>query len=86
MKVDVDMNLDSDSFIITFNIKNLKADKDYEVAHELVSCICGDYNIDPELSIEDIVGLVHDTKESGAEEFTFEISEEGLEAEIIAKK
>ncbi len=85
MKVDVDINHDTESFLITFNVKNFKSDRDYEIAHELVSCVCGDYNIDPELSVEDIIAITQDAKDKKAEEFIFEITEDGLEAEILSE-
>ena len=83
MKIDIDVNEEIQGFSLKFFVNEFKSDRDYKIAVEYLCCIAGDFSLDPDLSSEDLMKIADDTRASSKEEFVFEISEEGIEAEII---
>lgn len=68
---------------LTFKFNDFKDLKDYQNALTLIFIVSGDYQLDPELELEDFQGIIESSKESGKEAITFFINEEGLEAQAI---
>lgn len=68
---------------LKFAFSNFKGPKDYTNALTLLFMVCGDYQLDPELEMEDFEEIIQSTKESGKDSICFYISEEGLEAQAV---
>lgn len=68
---------------LKFAYKSFQSQKDYVNALTLLFMVCGDYQLDPELELEDFQQIISASQESGKEHICFYIGEEGLEAQAI---
>ncbi|ATH07839.1 hypothetical protein BIY24_07715 [Halobacteriovorax marinus] len=82
MKVDVDIDKFSQSYLLKFEVKNFKSPDDYKMAVTTVTCFSNDYDLDPELDHEDMREIVEKTIELEKDFFVFEINDEGIEVDI----
>lgn len=82
MKLDFDIDKFSGNYLLKFNVDQFKSDIDHKMAITIVTCVSLDYDLDPELEVEDMRDILDKTLELGKEEFTFEIGEDGIEVDI----
>lgn len=68
---------------LNFKFSDFKDLRSHQDALTLIFIICADYQLDPELELEDFQGIIESSKESGKEGISFFISEDGLEAQPV---
>lgn len=66
---------------LTFAFSELKELKDYQNALTLLFIVSADYQLDPEFEMEEFQEIIESSKESGKNNISFFISEDGLEAQ-----
>jgi hypothetical protein len=82
MKIDVVQDAKDHTYTITIKIDQFKTLRDYETIHNLINAISLDFDLDPEISIEDLKNIVSEAKKEEAEEITCEIGTEGIDIEF----
>lgn len=82
MKIDVVQDAKDHTYTITIKVDQFKTLRDYETIHNLVNAISLDFDLDPEISIEDLKNIVIEAKKEEAEEVTCEIGTEGIDIEF----
>ena len=60
MKIDISQDTKDHTYTIAIKIDQFKTLKDYEVIHNLINAISLDFDLDPEISIEDLKNIVID--------------------------
>lgn len=68
---------------LNFKFSEFKELRSFQDALTLIFIICADYQLDPELELEDFQQIIESSKESGKEGISFYINEDGLEAQAI---
>lgn len=82
MKIDVVQDPKDHTYTLTVKIDQFKTLRDYEVLHNLLNAISLDFDLDPEISIEDLKNIVADAKKEDATEVSCEIGPEGIDIEF----
>ncbi|MGZ3788045.1 MAG: hypothetical protein ACXVLQ_05945 [Bacteriovorax sp.] len=82
MKIDVVQDAKDHTYTISIKIDQFKTLRDYEVIHNLINAISLDFDLDPEISIEDLKNIVIEARKEEAEEITCEIGPEGIDIEF----
>ncbi|MBP9681034.1 MAG: hypothetical protein KBD76_06490 [Bacteriovorax sp.] len=82
MKIDVVQEAKSQTYTITIKIDQFKTLRDYEVLHNLVNAISLDFDLDPEISVEDLKKIVAEAKNEEADAITCEIGPDGIDIEF----
>ena len=82
MKVEIDMSEQAQAAYMTFFIDEFKVPKDYVVALSFIYAISADFELAPELEVEDLLKMIEDFKEQGKDKFKFEIAEDGIEIDL----
>ncbi len=82
MKIDITQNAKDHTFFIAIKFDQFKTLKDYEVLHNLINAISLDFDLDPEITIEDLKKIVAEGKAEESEEITCEIGKEGIDIEF----
>lgn len=82
MKIDVTQDAKDHSYTVTIKIEQFKTLKDYEVIHNLINAISLDFDLDPEISIEDLKNIVAEARKEEAEEVSCEIGPDGIDIEF----
>ncbi|MBC7712020.1 MAG: hypothetical protein H7177_01685 [Rhizobacter sp.] len=82
MKIDVVQDAKDHTYTLTVKIDQFKALRDYEVLHNLVNAISLDFDLDPEISVEDLKNIVVDAKKEEAAEVSVEIGPDGIDVEF----
>lgn len=82
MKIDVVQDAKDHTYTISIKIEQFKTLRDYEVIHNLVNAISLDFDLDPEISIEDLKNIVVEARKEEAEEVTCEIGPDGIDIEF----
>lgn len=82
MKIDVIQDAKDHTYTITIKIDQFKTLRDYETIHNLINAISLDFDLDPEISVEDLKTIVVEAKKEDAEEITCEIGTEGIDIEF----
>ncbi len=82
MKIDVVQDAKDHTYTITIKVDQFKTLRDYETIHNLVNAISLDFDLDPEISIDDLKNIVIEAKTEEAEEVTCEIGTEGIDIEF----
>lgn len=81
MKLDIVQDKDH-TFTISVKIDQFKTLKDYEVLHNLINAISLDFDLDPEISIEDLKSIVTEAKKEEATEIECDIGPDGIDIEF----
>ena len=81
MKIDITQNAKDHTYNLAIKVDQFKTLRDYEVLHNLINAISLDFDLDPEISIDDLKKIVADGKAEEAEEITCEIGKEGIDIE-----
>ncbi|MCO4795070.1 MAG: hypothetical protein KC493_15240 [Bacteriovoracaceae bacterium] len=82
MKIDVDFDNDTESVMISFFPKEFNSKRDFSLSLNIIQTFCGDFDLDPELEIEDIAELMKTMEEREKEFFVFIINEDGIEVDL----
>lgn len=82
MKIDVVQDAKDHTYTITIKIDQFKTLRDYDTFHNLINAISLDFDLDPEISVEDLKNIVIEAKKEEAEEVTCEIGTDGIDVEF----
>ena len=82
MKIDVVQDAKDHTYTLSVKIDQFKTLKDYEVIHNLINAISLDFDLDPEISVEDLKKIVTEAKAEEADEVTCAIGPEGIDIEF----
>lgn len=82
MKIDVAQDAKDHTYTITVKIDQFKTLHDYDIFHNLINAISLDFDLDPEISIEDLKNIVVEAKKEEALEVSCEIGTEGIDIEF----
>ncbi len=82
MKIDVVQDAKDHTYTLTIKIDQFKTLRDYEVLHNLVNAISLDFDLDPEITVEDLKNIVHEAKNEESTEVTCEIGPDGIDVEF----
>ncbi|MBC7428692.1 MAG: hypothetical protein H7336_08790 [Bacteriovorax sp.] len=82
MKIDVVQDAKDHTYTLAVKIDQFKTLRDYEVLHNLVNAISLDFDLDPEISVEDLKNIVVEAKKEEATEVTVEIGPDGIDVEF----
>ncbi len=82
MKLDVVQDAKDHTYTLTIKIDQFKTLRDYELTHNLINAISLDFDLDPEISIEDLKNIVIEAKKEESEMITCEIGPEGIDIEF----
>jgi hypothetical protein len=83
MKTDISINHKTLDTNITFKVNDIKNENSLKDCLAIVSMISGDYALDPELDLEDMISFVEKAKSEDKMALLFTISEDGLELELL---
>lgn len=82
MKIDVAQDAKNHTYSIAIKIDQFKTLRDYELIHNLINAISLDFDLDPEISIEDLKNIVAEAKKEESDNITCEIGPEGIDVEF----
>jgi hypothetical protein len=82
VKIDVVQNAKDHTYTLTVKLDQFKSLKEYEVLHNLINAISLDFDLDPEISVEDLKKIVAEAKVEESEEVTIDIGKEGIDLEF----
>lgn len=82
MKIDITQDSKDHTFTITVKIEQFKTLKDYETLHNLISAISLDFDLDPEVTVEDLKNIVVEAKKEESEEIICDIGKDGIDVEF----
>ena len=82
MKVDITIHPKTHDAHIKFDFDQFKELKDLKDSVAILSMISGDFSLDPEMTIEDFQSLIEQGKSAKNTAITFDINEDGIEAEF----
>jgi len=82
VKLDVVQDAKDHTYTISVKIEQFKTLRDYEVLHNLINAISLDFDLDPEISVDDLKNIVIEAKKEEADEVTCEIGPDGIDIEF----
>lgn len=82
MKLDVVQDAKDHTFTIAVKLDQFKTLRDYEVIHNLINALSLEFDLDPEISVEDLKNIVHEAKNEESTEITCEIGPDGIDVEF----
>lgn len=82
MKLDVVQDAKDHTFTIAIKLDQFKTLRDYEVIHNLINALSLEFDLDPEISVEDLKNIVHEAKTEESSEITCEIGPDGIDVEF----
>lgn len=82
MKIDVVQDAKDHTYTLTIKLDQFKNLREYETIHNLINAISLDFDLDPEISIEDLKNIVAEARKEEAEVITCEIGPEGIDIEF----
>lgn len=82
MKIDVVQDAKDHTYTLTIKLDQFKNLREYETIHNLINAISLDFDLDPEITIEDLKNIVAEARKEEAEEVTCEIGPEGIDIEF----
>jgi hypothetical protein len=82
VKIDVVQNAKDQTFSLTIKIDQFKNLKEYDTLHHLINAIALDFDLDPEISVEDLKKIVAEAKAEEAEEIFIDIGASGIDLEF----
>lgn len=82
MKIDISLNSKDKSFHLEVKIDQFKNQKEYEVLHGLINAISLDFDLDPEITIDDLKKIVSEAKNESAEAIYIDINGDGIDLEF----
>lgn len=82
MKIDITQDSKDHTFTISVKIDQFKTLKDYDTLHNLINAISLDFDLDPEVTVEDLKNIVIEAKKEESEEITCDIGKDGVDVEF----
>ena len=82
MKLDIVQDAKDHTFTVSVKIDQFKTLRDYEVLHNLINALSLEFDLDPEISVEDLKTIVHDAKNEESTEITCEVGPDGIDLEF----
>ena len=82
MKLDIVQDAKDHTFTVSVKIDQFKTLRDYEVLHNLINALSLEFDLDPEISVEDLKSIVHEAKNEESTEITCEIGPDGIDLEF----
>lgn len=82
MKIDVVQDAKDHTYTLTIKLDQFKNLREYETIHNLINAISLDFDLDPEISVEDLKNIVAEARKEEAEVVTCEIGPEGIDIEF----
>jgi hypothetical protein len=82
VKLDVVQDAKDHTFTIAVKLDQFKTLRDYEIIHNLINALSLEFDLDPEISVEDLKNIVHEAKNEESTEITCEIGPEGIDVEF----
>ena len=82
MKIDVAQDSKDQTFTLTIKTAQFKTLKDYETLHNLINAIALDFDLDPEISADDLKNIVAEAKKEESTEITCDIGKDGIDVEF----
>lgn len=82
MKLDVVQDAKDHTFTIAVKLDQFKTLRDYEIIHNLINALSLEFDLDPEISVEDLKNIVHEAKNEESSEITCEIGPDGIDVEF----
>lgn len=79
LRIDVTQDSKTQSFQLEVRIDQFKNLKEYEVLLNLISAISLDFDLDPEMTIDDLKKIVSEAKNEEAQEISIEIGKDGID-------
>lgn len=79
MKMDIDHDSKTDEYSVEVKITDLKTSKDYDLLHTVVNVFSMEFDLDPEIQVEDLRKIVQEARAEEAESIIIDISSEGVE-------
>jgi len=67
----------------TFALLNLNDDRDFKEAMAILTMVCSEYHLDPEIDPEDLKGFAAQAKEKNLANLEFQVTEDGIELEFV---
>lgn len=82
MKLDIVQDAKDHTFTIAVKLDQFKTLRDYEIIHNLINALSLEFDLDPEISVEDLKNIVHEAKNEESTEVTCEIGPDGIDVEF----
>ena len=82
MKLDIVQDAKDHTFTVAVKIDQFKTLRDYEVLHNLINALSLEFDLDPEISVEDLKSIVHEAKNEESTEITCEVGPDGIDLEF----
>ncbi len=82
MKIDVVQDAKTHTYTLSIKTDQFKTLRDYEVLHNLINAISLDFDLDPEISVEDLKNIVHEAKNEESTEISCEVGPDGIDVEF----
>ena len=82
MKIDIVQDAKDHTYTLTIKLDQFKTLKDYEVIHNLINAISLDFDLDPEISVDDLKKIVAEAKAEESLEVTCDIGPDGIDLEF----
>lgn len=82
MKIDIIQDAKDHTYTLTIKIDQFKTLRDYETLHNLINAISLDFDLDPEITLDDLKNITAEAKKEEAEFITCEIGTEGIDIEF----
>ncbi len=82
MKIDVVQDTKDHTYTLTIKIEQFKTLKDYETLHNLINAISLDFDLDPEITLDDLKNIVAEGKKEESEQITCDVGPDGIDIEF----
>lgn len=79
MKLDLTQNAKDHTFSATIKIDQFKNQRDYEICHNLINALSLEFDLDPEISLDDLKNIVQEAKAEESEAITCDIGPDGID-------
>ena len=68
---------------LKFELLHLNNEHNFKEVLAILTMVCADYYLDPEIGVEDLTDLISQAKSENKSKMTLEISEEGIDLEFL---
>ena len=82
MKLDIVQDAKDHTFTVSVKLEQFQTLRDYEVLHNLINAISLDFDLDPEISVEDLKNIVAEAKKEESTQLECDIGPDGIDIEF----
>ncbi len=82
MRLDITQNSKDHTYLLKIKIDQLKTLKDYETLMNLINSLSLEFDLDPEMSLDDLKKIAQEAKNEEADELNCSIGTEGIDLEF----